>query len=329
MHSGRFSDLHQFCKSVTDKTMSIVKIDGSKIKSLREQQELTQLYLATAVGVTTDTISRWENKRYPTIKKENGEKLAEALDVPLEELLENVEEEITQEDTRQNIASPAPSGLGERTHFSIKNAILLLLLVGLLAGGLFILLPQNNIEISCKRIMPEHAAPNAPFPVMIKIQSKTKQDLPILIREELSGEAAAKSSGATGEQKDFGQSPRWIGTLDKGQAQFIYMVTPNKTITINTSISFSGEIRSRKGQDISSVIEGSTSIHITPYHWADTNQDYTISDNEILLAYEIFSSPGESGIDFSTLEKLWLAGHYTWEKAEATFEPVGTPLTKQ
>ncbi|HIP39199.1 MAG TPA: XRE family transcriptional regulator [Desulfocapsa sulfexigens] len=309
--------------------MSIVKIDGSKIKFLREQQELTQLYLATAVGVTTDTISRWENKRYPTIKKENGEKLAEALDVPLEELLENTEEEITQEDTRQNMASPAPSELGERTRFSIKNATLLLLLAGLLAGGLFMLLPQNNIEINCKRIMPEHAAPNAPFPVMIKIQADTEQDLPILIREELSGEAAANGSGTTGEQKVFGKSPRWIGTLDKGQAQFIYMVTPNRTITVNTSISFSGEIRSRKGQDIGGVIEGPASIQITPYHWADSNQDYTISDNEILLAYEMFSSPGESGIDFSTLEKLWLAGHYTWKKTEASFEPARTPLTKQ
>ncbi len=308
--------------------MSIVKIDGSKIKFLREQQELTQLYLATAVGVTTDTISRWENKRYPTIKKENGEKLAEALDVPLAELLENGEEEIEQKDARQNIARPAPSKLREGTRFSIKNAALLFLLVGLLAGGLFMLLPQHNIEINCKRIMPEHAAPNAPFPVVIKIQADTEQDLPILIREELSGEAAAKGQGATEEQKDFGKSPRWIGTLEKGQAQFVYMVTPDRTITGNTSISFSGEIRSRTGQDIGSVIEGPTSIQITPYHWADTNQDYTISDNEILLAYEMFSSSGESGIDFSTLEKLWLAGQYTWEETKAAFEPNRASLSK-
>jgi DNA-binding transcriptional regulator YiaG len=49
--------------------MVMVKIDGSKVKQLREQNGLTQLYVATAVQVTTDTISRWENKRYPTIKK--------------------------------------------------------------------------------------------------------------------------------------------------------------------------------------------------------------------------------------------------------------------
>ncbi len=68
--------------------MSMVKIDGAKIKQLREQQGLTQLYLATAVEVTTDTISRWENRRYPSIKRDNGLKLAEALNVPLEDILE-------------------------------------------------------------------------------------------------------------------------------------------------------------------------------------------------------------------------------------------------
>jgi transcriptional regulator with XRE-family HTH domain len=41
----------------------MVKIDGSKVRRLREQKGLTQLYVATAVQVTTDTISRWENKR--------------------------------------------------------------------------------------------------------------------------------------------------------------------------------------------------------------------------------------------------------------------------
>ncbi|MGB3225713.1 MAG: helix-turn-helix transcriptional regulator, partial [Desulforhopalus sp.] len=76
--------------------MNMVKIDGAKIKLLREQQGLTQLYLATAVEVTTDTISRWENRRYPSIKKDNGLKLAEALNVQLEEILEAPEEEQTE-----------------------------------------------------------------------------------------------------------------------------------------------------------------------------------------------------------------------------------------
>ena len=66
-----------------------VDINGNKIRLIREQKGLTQLYLATVVGVTTDTISRWENRRYPSIKLDNARKLAEALEVSLDELLEN------------------------------------------------------------------------------------------------------------------------------------------------------------------------------------------------------------------------------------------------
>ena len=67
----------------------MVGIDGTKIRKLREEKGLTQLYLSTVVGVTTDTISRWENKRYPTIKLENAEKLAHALQVKLDDILED------------------------------------------------------------------------------------------------------------------------------------------------------------------------------------------------------------------------------------------------
>ena len=63
-----------------------IAIDGLKIRQLRETKKLTQLYVANVVGVTTDTISRWENNRYPTIKRDNAEKLAAALEVGLAEI---------------------------------------------------------------------------------------------------------------------------------------------------------------------------------------------------------------------------------------------------
>ena len=67
--------------------VAMVQVSGPKIRSLREEQNLTQLYLATAVGVTTETISRWERQEAPTLKEENGLKLAEALAVPITEIV--------------------------------------------------------------------------------------------------------------------------------------------------------------------------------------------------------------------------------------------------
>ena len=70
-----------------DDKSSTVCLDAAEVKRIREGQQLTQFYVSKVVGVTTDTISRWENNRYPTIRRENALKLAEALDVQLGDLL--------------------------------------------------------------------------------------------------------------------------------------------------------------------------------------------------------------------------------------------------
>ncbi len=67
--------------------VSTVCIDATEVKRIREDAQLTQLYVSKVVGVTTDTISRWENNRYPTIRRENALKLAEALEVQLDDIL--------------------------------------------------------------------------------------------------------------------------------------------------------------------------------------------------------------------------------------------------
>ena len=88
---------------------AMVKIDGTRVRAIREQKGLTQLYVATVVEVTTDTVSRWENKRYPTIKKENGLKLAEALEVDLSEILDSAEDEASQEnDASESVVKRHP-----------------------------------------------------------------------------------------------------------------------------------------------------------------------------------------------------------------------------
>jgi len=70
-----------------------LRIEGGRVKQLREEKGLTQLYVATAVGVTVDTISRWENKRYPTVRRENVLKLAEILEVDVSEIMESGEKQ--------------------------------------------------------------------------------------------------------------------------------------------------------------------------------------------------------------------------------------------
>ena len=71
---------------------STVCLNAKAVRRIREDKKLTQLYVAKVVGVTTDTISRWENNRYPTMKTSNALRLAEALEVPLKDILQDEEQ---------------------------------------------------------------------------------------------------------------------------------------------------------------------------------------------------------------------------------------------
>ena len=306
-----------------------VDIDGNKIRLIREQKGLTQLYLATVVGVTTDTISRWENRRYPSIKLENARKLAEALEVSLEELLE---------DNGEGAAVDAPEGgeqiEGEQTlpagpaapfwAFVSRRRTLIGVCGGLLvAAGLAVaaLLLVNRSGIDAVRIMPKHTAPNLPFPVIIQVSGEMEAMNTVLIREELQGDGEATGASAEGPPKQFGKNPRWIGKLQNGKAAFLYLVEPGKKVRPGDEIRISGDLIATEGQSIGDSIDGLSRIVIAPYHWADSDKDYVISDTEIRKAYETYSVTGENLINFNALEELWMAGGYAWNKKTQTFSP--------
>ena len=137
-----------------------VAIDGARVRAIREEKKLTQLYVASVVGVTTDTISRWENNRYPTVRRDNAEKLAGALEVELPEILTNW--------ARTAPVQEIPSPRGTE-----RNAALLLLAVILVAvaGLLF----QPVVSPSCCRAQAPRFARRAEIiPVQIKVSRTTR-----------------------------------------------------------------------------------------------------------------------------------------------------------
>jgi len=303
-----------------------VDINGNKIRLLREQKELTQLYLATVVGVTTDTISRWENRRYPTIKLENARKLAEALGVEVEELLDGPDPmdgagaEVHPEAAAAGTPSPGFAAL-LRTH---RRGLILaggLLLVA--AISLVFFLSSRRSGLNSERILPKHTAANLPFPVLVRVGGAPEAVNTLLIREELIGEAEATGASPEGEaHKQFGRNPRWIGHLVNGQVTFLYLVQPGKKLRPPEEIRFKGELIVGEGLSLAETIGGADRIALTPYHWVDLDQDYEISDSEILKAHETYDLPGANLIDFSAIEELWLAGQYTLNKKTQTFVPV-------
>lgn len=311
-----------------------VDINGHKIRILREQRGVTQLYLATVVGVTTDTISRWENRRYPSIKLDNAKKLAEALEVPLEDLLE------------EGGADSPGNAVGNVEPVEVQTPVVVSRWAwmwklmrhhrGWLVGGVglavvivaaTVAIMVNQSGVKAVRIMPAHTAPNLAFPVKIVVSGDPTIGNTLLIREEVKAEVTATGGSTEGSAKHFGKNPRWIGKLQEGKAAFLYLVEPDKRIRPGEEIRMAGDLIARDGQTSGDAIGGSDRIMMTLYHWADSDKNYVISDAEIRAAFETYSIPGENLLNFSALEELWVAGGYAWSKKSQSFiaAPPGNP----
>lgn len=303
--------------------MSMVKIDGSKIKRLREDQGLTQFYLATAVQVTTDTISRWENKRYPSIKKENGIKLAEALNVTLDDLLER--DEIAEPPTSQAPSDkdslPRPDGLLSR----IKKIWPILLLSLTLFCILFAfawyysLFSAPEQQIIAERNAPEHCIAGQPFPVLIRITgAPDDKQTAIIIRENVPANAKiikiSPEIAKGGMKKDI---IKWLKKIN-GSTTFAYVISVAGSQ--DDKVTFYGTATVGSDSGSPPTIGGSTSTTIGHYHWADTDKDNTISDSEILAVHDRYNEVEGIAVDIDTIEKIWLGSGYRWNETTQSLE---------
>lgn len=294
--------------------MSMIKIDGSKIKQLREQQGLTQLYLATAVEVTTDTISRWENKRYPTIKKENGLKLAEALGVDLEEILDNEDQLKEEKPQEPELDSPTLQSSPKSTKLTIKKTWPLLLLSAVMmmiisAVIYFFLNSQNKVEVAATRIAPLHGIAQQPLPIVIRVTETGNTPIGVIINEHFPKDAKVVlvSPPSTVKSKNS-NSLKWLAKV-QNMEQFSYIVQlPIATVP---SYLFSGTASYSNKQE--SLIGGVNSIEIGNHHWADLNKDNIISDKEILTVYDNYSEIEGFEGEIDTVEEIWLGTGYNWD----------------
>jgi DNA-binding XRE family transcriptional regulator len=307
--------------------MNMVKIDGAKIKLLREQQGLTQLYLATAVEVTTDTISRWENKRYPSIKKDNGLKLAEALNVQLEEILEGPEEEHTEScpipaqptnprlpDTAVDHVSAGPT----KNHFLMMLSSAGIVLVACVIFAWHFFYTPSFGSFSASRIIPPHSISGQPFPIIIEISGAPDKAIALIIKETIPENGTIHSTSpivTAGGLKN--NQIKWLQKTEKA-AVYAYLVSVSGKN--EDTATFSGTAAIRGNSEIS--INGGNTIVINEHHWADTDADNVISDDEILAVYDQYSEITDIDLDIDLIEELWLGSKYFWDDSTSTFKVI-------
>lgn len=324
-------------------TLGIVpmaKIDGGQVRKLRESRGLTQLYLATFIGVTTDTVSRWENRRYPAIKMENAEKLAEALEVELGAILEQEcgkdetvaepqeekADEISSVELDQEQGQPDNSSLSVKSHQRAILPWLLLVLPVVIFFWLFYwatrpvppVVPPGSVV--AERILPKHIPPGQSFPVLIRIVSSQQPSVSFILRETIPSGCQVLSSEPSLVSVDAESGVlKWISRTDKQEAIFAYLVkVPVKSID-GDQLLFTGGVTLNQGDQVQVPIAGDRSIVVAPYHWADVDRNGKIDDEEILAVYDRYSSLLKLDFDRDLIDSIWTGNGYVWQRKEGKY----------
>ncbi|HEY5512935.1 MAG TPA: helix-turn-helix transcriptional regulator [Geomonas sp.] len=292
----------------TEKTSApSVAIDGARIKSVREAKKLTQLYVASVVGVTTDTISRWENNRYPSIKRDNAEKLASALEVELGDILRREKVEVG--DTPGS-APPPPPGRGARRLLVAGLAALALLFL-----AIFFLTRHLVPAPTAVRWAPNFGAPGEIIPVQIRLTRPGAEQTGFILKEKIpDGWQLVSSLPASSAADASGSVVKWLIPGGAASVTVSYTVRLPASPALRSEVKLHGEVVLHfAGVNRTESVAGSSSVRIGGYHWADANGDGRIDDDEIMPAYYICEEIKALGPDWRTIEAIWSGKGYRWD----------------
>jgi transcriptional regulator with XRE-family HTH domain len=291
-----------------------LRLDGAAIRRIREAKALTQLYVAEVVGVTVDTVSRWENNRTSAVKRDNAEALAGALEIGLGEILRKAEPEF--EPALPDAGPERPRARRLRPWF--LGAAVLLLAAGLWAWRAC---GVPVVEVEPVRQLPAYAPPGSTVPVLVHVRASRGGGRRVVVREKLPPGWQIERSTL---EPDSGPGPdglvRWILPLSEGEAQIGYLVRAPATVKTGTSYRFRGEVvlPGKEGEGVE--VGGEQRIDLEWVHWADDNGDFHLSDSELLDALERLELVRDLELDSSDLRRLWGAGAYLWDEDKKSFE---------
>lgn len=328
----------------------MVSIDGVKIRLIREEKGLTQLYVATVVGVTTDTISRWENRRYPSIKKENAVKLAEALETQIEDIIDHTQPDpLTEQISSQSFSQPrqnnhpskpetADGSVDPQTspvfkeivpttatptsplpwlRLALQPFVVLFATILLALGGLILLwwytANEGIHQVEVFRTLPEHATPGIPFPVVIEVTTNVSKPFSLILKEILPPDCLpTQGKPLFTSQSTSPPVLKWISKIIGGRAVYSYLARLKPETKIGTFHQFTGGITLRSGNNPSTPMIGGEILKASPFHWADSNSDGRIDDAELLYVNEVYGGLEGLNFDKKLIDEIWAARGYRW-----------------
>lgn len=298
---------------------SRVSIDGNRIKFIRESKGLTQLYVATFLGVTPDTVSRWENRKYPTVKWENVEKLAAALQVDVSDILDQSEGEEPGELTE---ASAPAAGAAAGRRFVPAGAVALLLLI--IAAVLFVRFAgRSEVAVTATRFLPRHVPAGQAFPVIVRVDSSGDQPFSFILQEKLSAQFTILHGLPEIATRDPAtNSVKWVSNSQQTPFFVAYLVQAAEGKEYSGKITFQGQIKTDDAPRSEQDVAGDSELEMSNFHWVDANSDGIIDDEELLMVYSSGDVLKRLGVDMEGIKAIWSAGHYTWNPVTNAYQVI-------
>ena len=282
-----------------------MRIDGSRVRAVREARGLTQLYVAEVVGVSVDTVSRWENNRTPTVRRENAEALAGALGVGLDE-----------------ISAEAPGTPPRRGWRGVLLwAAVAAIVAGLGAWGVWRAAGPSPVVEATRRLSP-YTPPGTRVPVVLEVRLASGRGGRTIVREQIPpGWRFVASVPPPDRGPDPSGTVRWILDLSRqDRARTAYLVEAPDGPE-GSAHRFRGWVvvaGARRGRPVA----GENRIDLEYVHWADTDGDFQISDAEVLDALDRLDAAKGLPFDASDLRELWGAEEYEWDPGARRFRVV-------
>lgn len=297
-----------------------VAIDGLNVRRIREEKRLTQLYVAKVVGVTTDTVSRWENNRYPTIRRDNAVNLAEALEVELDEILKHESE------SESSGEKPAV----ENNMASVKLITGAVVCVVILVAVFFFWRQFHASSlplIEAKRIVPGYAADGSRILVQVQISCEKALKGMILKEKFPSGWQMIESEPVASSVEGRAQGARWIFRNPAQKMNVYYILEITQQNSSGEQKQIVGEVTANPdGLHSVVALEQEGQMQIKSRHWADSNGDLVIDDLEILKVSELTETTGDLNLGWDLIEEIWEAGSYVWNPEKKVFTPLSEPF---
>ena len=170
-------------------------------------------------------------------------------------------------------------------------------------------------DLAAMRALPAACAPGLSFPVIVTVQ--TGGEMPLLVRETLPvGITVLQTIPDTASRAD--NTLKWIRKEGSNQLLTGYLARANGEIGVQ--LTFSGSVAVRQGKKQEADTGGDQTVVLKPVHWADTNADFIISDDEVLEVYEKFGGLPALVPILEAVEEIWMGSGYRWNAKGKTIE---------